>query len=229
MPPPTRSDSQPPGGRAIEPSSGPMNAIWAACSDAWAVIAGVTLAPWLRLARKLICRTWPNAKEKPMNDPQGPMYSSAISHERRDRITSITERPLVRWLVRLSMNNAAPIAAIDSSTRYTAHTHCGDRLPTAAITSRPTIWIVATPMLPPPAFSPSAQPLSRCGENVFMLVIDNARLPPPSPAIPATTMKVVYDVPGWAMKYSVNAVGIANTSAENIVQLRPPNLATANV
>src|SRR5271170_5351339 len=62
-----------------------------------------------------------------------------------------------------------------------------------------------------------------------MLVIDDAKLPPPSPATPATTMKVVYDVPGWAMKKTVNAVGIASTSAENIVQLRPPNLATAKV
>ena len=33
-----------------------------------------------------------------------------------------------------------------------------------------------------------------------MLVIDDAKLPPPNPASAATTMNVVYDVPGWAMK-----------------------------
>ncbi|SKX17426.1 Uncharacterised protein [Mycobacteroides abscessus subsp. massiliense] len=42
LPPPVRSESQPPNGRASEPSSGPMNAICAACSDACAAAcAGV--------------------------------------------------------------------------------------------------------------------------------------------------------------------------------------------
>ena len=41
-----------------------------------------------------------------------------------------------------------------------------------------------------------------------MFVIDDAKLPPPTPATAATTMNVVYDVPGCAMKYSVSAVGI---------------------
>ena len=61
------------------------------------------------------------------------------------------------------MNSAAPSAANAISTRYTAHTQCGDRLPAAAITNSPTSWITGTPMFPPPAFSPNAQPLCRCG------------------------------------------------------------------
>jgi hypothetical protein len=89
------------------------------------------------------------------------------------------------------MNIAAPRAAIARNTKYTAHTHCGERLPAAAITSRPTIWITATPMLPPPAFRPSAQPLSRWGKNALMLVIDDAKFPPPTPATAATIMNVV--------------------------------------
>ena len=57
----------------------------------------------------------------------------------------------------------APTAATDRSTKYTAHTKCGERLPAVAITSSPTTWITATPMFPPPALRPSAHPLSRCG------------------------------------------------------------------
>ena len=38
-----------------------------------------------------------------------------------------------------------------------------------------------------------------------MLVIDDAKLPPPNPANAATIMNVVYDVPGCAMKYSVSS------------------------
>ena len=59
------------------------------------------------------------------------------------------------------MNSAAPSAAAESSTRYTAHTQCGDRFPTAEITSRPTIWIIATPILPPPAFT-----VGNAGRNI---------------------------------------------------------------
>ena len=49
LPPPMRSASLPPNGRAIEPSSGPMKAIWAACSAACAAVSPP--------ARKLICST----------------------------------------------------------------------------------------------------------------------------------------------------------------------------
>ena len=56
LPPPMRSASLPPNGREIEPSSGPRNAICAACSDACAAVSPP--------ARKLICSTWPNAKRE---------------------------------------------------------------------------------------------------------------------------------------------------------------------
>ena len=59
----------------------------------------------------------------------------------------------------------------------------------------------------------------------MMLVIDDAKLPPPRPATAATIRKVVYDVPGCNMKYMVSAHGIANMPALKIVQLRPPNFA----
>ncbi len=65
LPPPIRSDSLPPNGREIEPSSGPMKAICAACSDACAAVSPP--------ARKLICSTCPKANEKPMNEPNVPM------------------------------------------------------------------------------------------------------------------------------------------------------------
>ena len=40
---------------------------------------------------------------------------------------------------------------------------------------------------------------------------------------------VVYDVLGWAMKYSVSTVGTSSATAEKTVQLRPPKWAVANV
>ena len=61
-----------------------------------------------------------------------------------------------------------------------------------------------------------------------MFVIDDAKLPPPTPAIAATIMKVVYDVPG-CMTIAARMVGISSRAALTIVQFRPPNLATAKV
>ena len=61
-----------------------------------------------------------------------------------------------------------------------------------------------------------------------MFVIDDAKLPPPTPAIAAITMKVVYDVPG-CMKIASRIVGTRSSAALTIVQFRPPNTATANV
>ena len=94
--------------------------------------------------------------------------------------------------------------------------------------SSATSWITGTPMLPPPAFRPSAQPFFRWGKKALMLVIDEAKLPPPSPAKHATTMKVVYDVPG-CMTNAARIVGMSSSAALTIVQFRPPNFATAKV
>ena len=62
-----------------------------------------------------------------------------------------------------------------------------------------------------------------------MLVIDDAKFPPPKPANAATTMNVVYDVSGRFITHSVNSVGISRSSALTTVQFRPPNLAGATV
>ena len=61
-----------------------------------------------------------------------------------------------------------------------------------------------------------------------MFVMDDAKLPPPNPAKQATTRNVVYDVPG-CMTIAARIVGISSSAALTIVQLRPPNRATANV
>ena len=73
LPPPIRSASLPPNGREMEPSSGPRKEICAACSEACAAVSPP--------ARKLICSTWPNANEKPMNEPNVPMYRKLITQE----------------------------------------------------------------------------------------------------------------------------------------------------
>src|SRR4051812_9612221 len=61
-----------------------------------------------------------------------------------------------------------------------------------------------------------------------MLAIDEAKLPPPTPASAATRSSVAKDTPGRSTTKAVVA-GIRSTRALKIVQLRPPNFATANV
>ena len=62
----------------------------------------------------------------------------------------------------------------------------------------------------------------------MMFVIDEAKLPPPTPAKHATITNVVYDVPG-CMTIAARTVGINSKAALMIVQFRPPKRATANV
>lgn len=87
------------------------------------------------------------------------------------------------------------------------YTQCGDRLPASAITMSPTTWIVATPRLPPPALRPRAQPFSRWGKKALMLVMDDAKLAPPSPAIAPTTRYIQSGWPGFAMIHSIPTAG----------------------
>ncbi len=61
-----------------------------------------------------------------------------------------------------------------------------------------------------------------------MLAIDEAKLPPPTPATAATTSRVDSETPG-SMTASANSSGTTSSKALNTVQLRPPNLATAKV
>ena len=61
-----------------------------------------------------------------------------------------------------------------------------------------------------------------------MLVIDEAKLPPPMPARQAISSSVPNVMPGLS-RNAAAAVGISSASALTIVQLRPPNRATAKV
>src|ERR1700757_3307247 len=62
-----------------------------------------------------------------------------------------------------------------------------------------------------------------------MLAIDEAKLPPPRPAVAATTTSSANGVWGWLTAQASNRHGITNRVAEMIVQLRPPKIGTANV
>ena len=75
---------------------------------------------------------------------------------------------------------------------------------------------------------PSAAPFCFSGKNALMFVIDEAKLPPPTPAKTATTMNVVYEVPG-CMTNAARIVGTSSSAALMIVQFRPPKTATAIV
>lgn len=60
-----------------------------------------------------------------------------------------------------------------------------------------------------------------------MLDIDDEKLPPPKPASAAATSRALNDTPGRRV-IAAATMGM-NSSSATIVQLRPPNLATANV
>ncbi|CNJ82938.1 Uncharacterised protein [Mycobacterium tuberculosis] len=62
-----------------------------------------------------------------------------------------------------------------------------------------------------------------------MLVIDEAKLPPPRPVSAAHSRYGHNGSPGWASNAMVPTVGIRSTTAENMVQFRPPKRAVANV
>src|SRR5690242_5300988 len=88
--------------------------------------------------------------------------------------------------------------------------------------------MAATPMLPPPALSPRAQPFFRSGKKALMLVMEEAKLPPPMPARSPIHRKVSNDVPGFITENAA-MLGTSSRPAEMIVQFRPPKTATAKV
>lgn len=61
-----------------------------------------------------------------------------------------------------------------------------------------------------------------------MFAIDEAKLPPPTPASAVTISSVVSETPGRSTS-SASTEGISSSVAETTVQFRPPNLATAKV
>src|ERR1044072_797097 len=61
-----------------------------------------------------------------------------------------------------------------------------------------------------------------------MLVMEDAKFPPPTPVSAATTMNVVYEVPG-SITTAAATDGTSSMAALMIVQLRPPKRATAKV
>src|SRR5262249_34744317 len=62
-----------------------------------------------------------------------------------------------------------------------------------------------------------------------MLVIDDAKLPPPNPVSAAHTRYGHSGRPGLASSTTVPTPGSSRTNAENMVQLRPPKVAVASV
>src|SRR4030088_130860 len=61
-----------------------------------------------------------------------------------------------------------------------------------------------------------------------MLVMEDAKLPPPNPPSAATIKRVVSETPG-CRTIAAAMVGMSSRAALMIVQLRPPNFATAKV
>src|SRR5687768_7784973 len=62
-----------------------------------------------------------------------------------------------------------------------------------------------------------------------MLAIEEAKLPPPRPAVAAATTNIQYGVPGVLTQYAISPIGISSSAADTVVQVRPPKRATATV
>ena len=63
----------------------------------------------------------------------------------------------------------------------------------------------------------------------MMLAIELAKLPPPKPERPATRSMTQNGVDGFATHAARPSVGMSSSSAETMVQLRPPKRETVNV
>ena len=86
---------------------------------------------------------------------------------------------------------------------------------------------LATPALPAPALMPSARPFSRSGKKKLMLVVEEAKLPPPMPLTAAQSRNAHSGAPGSPMRTSASTAGTTMASADRAVQVRPPSLVTA--
>ncbi len=62
-----------------------------------------------------------------------------------------------------------------------------------------------------------------------MLAIEEAKLPPPKPAVAATASSAANGRWGWATAQASDTQGISRSAAEAVVQLRPPKTGTAKV
>src|SRR3954451_21134464 len=62
-----------------------------------------------------------------------------------------------------------------------------------------------------------------------MFAIDDAKFPPPSPAVVAASTNIQYGVAGFSTHAVMSASGTSSSADETVVQFRPPNRVTAAV
>src|SRR5438067_13782923 len=62
-----------------------------------------------------------------------------------------------------------------------------------------------------------------------MFAIEDAKLPPPSPAVAAASRNAQYGVPVWVRHHTMEPSGTSSSAADAVVQFLPPNRATATV
>src|SRR4051794_41927189 len=79
-----------------------------------------------------------------------------------------------------------------------------------------------TPMLPPAALRPSAHPFIRSGKKNEMLVMLEAKLPPPRPAVEAISSISQNGVSGWATKKARGRGGMKRGAPLKKGQVGPP-------
>ena len=88
--------------------------------------------------------------------------------------------------------------------------------------------ITDTPALPSPALRPSARPCIRFGKKKLMLDIDEAKAPPPTPEMPASTTKVKNGVSGFCSAMPAPTAGRHSIRVVMNLTFRPPQMAIMN-
>ncbi len=98
----------------------------------------------------------------------------------------------------------------------------------AVITSGIRICMVVTPKLPRPAFRPSASPCWFFGKKVLMLLIEQAKLPPPMPERKASNWNTHSGVSWLCSAKPAPAAGIISSAVVRKMVLRPPAMRIMN-
>ena len=81
---------------------------------------------------------------------------------------------------------------------------------------------MVTPKLPSPALMPSAVPCSRLGKKVLMLLIELAKLPPPTPDHKAMSWNAHSGQSLCCKTMPVPMAGASNMAVVRKMTLRPP-------
>ncbi len=151
--------------------------------------------------------------------PNQPMMASGTSN-------SIHTQPAF-WIQVSEPAGIRPISVPLSLTRAMGSPPIAPNMP-AVITSGMTICMVVTPKLPSPAFKPSASPCWLLGKNPLILLMEQAKLPPPIPESNASNWKTQSGVRVSCRAMPAPTAGTISNAVVRTMVLRPPAIRIMN-